>query len=127
MRSIAELRGMRFPDIYVVRMLFKEGLQRKQGRVLELGCGNGNNLLPFADFGWDVTGLDNSVEALADARYNFEGAGTFIECDLAAEFPLSEDEMFDAILMPNFIYYIPRQSFGRVLRECLVWGRLGET
>jgi SAM-dependent methyltransferase len=117
-RSITELRGLRFPDIYVVRMFFKEGLQGEHGRVLELGCGNGNNLMPFAQFGWDVTGLDISVEALEDARYNFAGVGTFIECDLAKDFHLSEDELFDVILMPNVIYYIPRQSFMRVLQEC---------
>jgi hypothetical protein len=56
MRSIAELRGLRFPDIYVVRMFFKERLQRELGRVLELGCGNGINLLLFAEFDWDVMG-----------------------------------------------------------------------
>jgi SAM-dependent methyltransferase len=118
MKSIAELRGLRFPDIFVVRMLFKEGLHRKPGRVLELGCGNGNNLLPFAEFGWDVTGLDISGEALADARHNFDGIGSFIECDLAADFPVPQDEAFDAIILPNIIYYLPRQSFLRVLREC---------
>lgn len=118
MRSTADLRGLRFPDIYVVRMLFKEGLQRVQGRVLELGCGNGNNLLPFADFGWDVTGLDISGEALADARHNFAGRGIFVECDLATDFPLSESEIFDAILLPNIIYYLPRHSFIRILQEC---------
>jgi SAM-dependent methyltransferase len=118
LRSIADLRGLRFPDMYVVRMLFKEGLQRRQGSVLELGCGSGNNLLPFADFGWDVTGLDISRDALSDARHNLDGVGTFIECDLATDFPLPEDKMFDAILLPNIIYYLPRRSFTRVLQEC---------
>jgi SAM-dependent methyltransferase len=118
MRSIAELRGLRFPDMYVVRMLFKECLQHQRGRVLELGCGSGNNLLPFSDFGWDVTGVDISPEALADARHNLADAGTLIECDLAGAFPLSEDELFDAILLPNVIYYLPRRSFTRLLQEC---------
>ena len=26
MRSIAEMQGLRFPDVYVVRMFFKEGV-----------------------------------------------------------------------------------------------------
>jgi len=118
MRSIAELRGLRFPDMHVVRMLFKEGLQNKRGRVLELGCGSGNNLLPFADFGWDVTGLDINEDALADARHNLAGVGSLIHCDLATEFPLPEDALFDAILLPNIIYYLPRRSFARILQEC---------
>ena len=118
MRSIAELRGLRFPDMYVVRMMFKEGLQRKRGRILELGCGNGNNLLPFAEFGWEVTGLDISGEAIADARYNFGGVGTFVECDLTTDFPVPAGEIFDTILLPNIIYYLPRRAFAQVLREC---------
>lgn len=118
MRSIADLRGLRFPDMYVVRMLFKEGLHRNPGRVLELGCGNGNNLLPFRDFGWDVTGLDISSEAIADARHNFSGTGRFIECDLTKDFAVPSEEMFDVILLPNIIYYLPRRSFTQVLREC---------
>jgi SAM-dependent methyltransferase len=118
MRSSAELRGLRYPDAYVVRMLFKEGLHRKRGRVLELGCGSGNNLMPFADFGWDVTGLDLSGEALSDARHNLAAVGAFIECDLTTTFPLPEDASFDAVLLPNIIYYLPRRSFIRILREC---------
>jgi len=118
MRSAAELRGLRYPDVYVVRMLFKEGLHRKPGRVLELGCGSGNNLMPFADFGWDVTGVDVSAKALADARHNLAGVGIFIECDLAGHFAVPKDATFDLVLLPNIIYYLPRPSFIRVLQEC---------
>jgi SAM-dependent methyltransferase len=118
MRSAAELRGLRYPDVYVVRMLFKEGLHRKPGRVLELGCGSGNNLMPFADFGWDVTGVDVSAKALADARHNLAGVGIFIECDLAGRFAVPKDATFDLVLLPNIIYYLPRPSFIRVLQEC---------
>jgi SAM-dependent methyltransferase len=117
MKTIAEMRGLRFPDVYVTRIFFKEGLQRQAGRVLELGCGSGNNLSLFSAFGWDVTGMDISGAALADARHNLEG-GTFIECDLSSQFPLPEPARFDAVLLPNVIYYLPRSGFVRVLREC---------
>jgi SAM-dependent methyltransferase len=118
MRSAAKLRGLRYPDIYVVRMLFKERLHREPGRVLELGCGSGNNLMPFADFGWEVTGLDLSAGALSDARHNLAGVGTFIECDLASDFALPEDSAFEVVLLPNIIYYLPRLSLIRLLQEC---------
>ena len=49
--KITELRGLRFPDDYIVKMFFKEGLHRAPGRVLELGCGSGNNLSLFSAFG----------------------------------------------------------------------------
>src|SRR6266516_1932712 len=125
MKSIAELRGLRFPDEFVVKMFFKEGLHRGPGRVLELGCGSGNNLILFSDFGWDVTGLDVSDSALADARPNLGGTGTFIRRDLAAACHLPGDAVFDAILLPSVNYYIPRASFVRLLAECRRWIRLG--
>ncbi|HEV8017059.1 MAG TPA: class I SAM-dependent methyltransferase [Steroidobacteraceae bacterium] len=99
-------------------MFFKEGLQRRRGRVLELGCGNGNNLLLFTAFGWDVTGVDRSSDALADARHNLEGVGTFIEYDLTQDFPIPAAALFDAILLPNVAYYLPRSDFVRILRDC---------
>ena len=116
--KLTELRGLRFPDDYVIKMFFKEGLHRACGRVLELGCGSGNNLMLFSAFGWDVTGVDVSRSALADARHNLEGAGTLIECNLETDFPALEAAVFDAILLPSVNYYVPRDAFVRLLEEC---------
>jgi SAM-dependent methyltransferase len=118
MRNTAELRGLRFPDDYVVKMFFKEGLHRLPGRVLELGCGSGNNLTLFSAFRWDVVGVDNDAGSLADAKYNLEGVGVLIECDLSSQFPSFEPNAFDAVLLPSVNYYIPRVSFVRVLASC---------
>ena len=118
MRRLAEMRGLRFPDVQVVRMFFKEGLHHRTGEVLELGCGNGSNLIPFAEFGWNITGLDLSEAALADARHNFCGAGRFEHCDLAAGLRIDTRARFDVILLPNVAYYLPRTSFVRVLQQC---------
>lgn len=125
LKPIAELRGLRFPDEYVIKMFFKEGLQSTIGRVLELGCGSGNNLNLFAAFGWNVTGVDYSADALADARHNLSGAGTLIELDLSKEGPRLGERMFDAILLPSVNYYIPRASFVRRLGECRRFVRPG--
>lgn len=32
----------------------------KQGKVLDLGCGQGRDSIPIARLGFDVTGIDNS-------------------------------------------------------------------
>lgn len=118
MRSISELRGLRFPDDYVVKMFFKEGLQNAAGRVLELGCGSGNNLLLFAAYGWQVTGVDISSDSLADARHNLGEAAVLLEHDLSVGFPALEPGSFHAVLLPSINYYVPRASFVRILQHC---------
>lgn len=40
-------------------------------RVLEIGCGEGGNLLPFAKIGCDITGIDISQHKIEDANRFF--------------------------------------------------------
>jgi SAM-dependent methyltransferase len=117
MRSLKDLRGLRYPDEYVIKMFFKEGLHKTAGRVLELGCGSGNNLMLFAGFGWDLVGLDYDAGAIADAHHNLEGAGELTQCDLTGDFAAFGGP-FDAVLLPSVNYYIPREAFVRVLQAC---------
>lgn len=119
MRTLAEVRGIRYPDDMLFRMYFKEQLQRTPGRVLEFGCASGNNLMLFAAFGWDVTGVDVSSRAVADARYNLEGAAAnIIQCNLADELPSLGEQTYDVVLVPSVNYYLPRSAFIRLLIEC---------
>ncbi|MFZ1906447.1 MAG: class I SAM-dependent methyltransferase [Steroidobacteraceae bacterium] len=118
MRPLAELRGVRFPDDMLLRMFFKEQLQRSPGQVLEFGCASGNNLQLFAAFGWQVTGVDKSSTAIADATYNLEGAATLIQCDLSEVLPALDAHAYDVVLMPSVNYYLPRAAFIRTLTEC---------
>lgn len=122
MRPLNTLRGLRFPDDYVVRAFFKEGLHRAPGRVLELGCGSGNNLLLYRAFGWGVVGIDVSRAAIKDARHNLEGGGgsgvELMEADLALGLPAAVRGEFEAILLPSFNYYVPRASFEGLLGAC---------
>ncbi len=120
MQALNKLRGLRFPDVFVVRMFFKEGLQRSPGRVLELGCGSGNNLLLFHEFGWRVVGLDISTESLADAAYNLAGGPgtvTLLQADLAQGMPTLTGE-FDAVILANVNCYLTRVRFQNLLTDC---------
>ena len=79
-------------------------------RVLEIGCGDGGNLLPFAEIGCEVTGLDLSETRIEQARQFFEKAGqkgafysrNFIE----AEKPSTEAERYDLVLIHDVIEHI---------------------
>lgn len=122
MSRLRSIQGMKYPDEYVTRFFFKEGLDRKRGRVLELGCGSGNNLMLFHEFGWDVMGLDIDSAGVRQARANLKkvGAGPNRRCrierlDIEEGLP-ETGPRFNVVLLPNILNYIRRESLVRCLR-----------
>ncbi len=105
MRALPDIRGLKFPDEFVVRHAFKRGLMARTGKVLELGCGVGNNLALYRAYGWDVTGIDFDPSALDDASWNLEGQATLIQADLSDGLP-PLDAPFDALIIPNLLCYL---------------------
>ena len=81
-----------------------------QVRILEIGCGEGGNLLPFAEAGCQVTGIDISEGRIEQARQYFASCnvrGTFLSEDfLEAVPPESEAERYDLVLMHDVIEHI---------------------
>jgi predicted TPR repeat methyltransferase len=51
-----------------VPLLIMKHLQRRTGRILDLGCGTGLSSLPFFKKGFEVTGIDGSPEMIERAR-----------------------------------------------------------
>ena len=91
--------------------------------VLEIGCGDGGNLLPLARRGIAVTGVDISVNRINDARRFFEAAGasgTFIASDI---FKIKELERhFDLIICHDVLEHISDKAgflagMGRYLND----------
>ena len=95
-------------------------------RVLEIGCGEGGNLLPFARLGCDVTGMDLAAGKIENAKEFFRenGAeGAFFYADFF-EFPL-QDKPFDLILVHDVVEHIApedKQRFLERVREFLAPG-----
>ena len=56
---------------YVIPYLEEYFSAGKHRRVMEIGCGEGGNLLPFLDAGCDVTGIDLSAGKIDKARIYF--------------------------------------------------------
>ncbi|ATQ41557.1 class I SAM-dependent methyltransferase [Caulobacter mirabilis] len=105
MRALPEIRGLKYPDEFVARHFFKRGLDRRTGRVLELGSGTGNNLSLYAAWGWSLTGVDYSDQALKDARWNLGDAPDLLQADLAHGLP-PLDAPYDVLLIPNLLCYL---------------------
>ena len=76
-------------------------------RILEIGCGDGGNLLPFARHGCRVLGVDMAASRIEVARSQFQAAGAegeFIASDI---FRLTEfRHRFDLILCHDVIEHI---------------------
>jgi SAM-dependent methyltransferase len=81
-----------------------------QTRVLEIGCGEGGNLLPFAEAGCRVKGIDLNDLRIEQAQQFFAAAGLqglFVnENFITADKPTTEDERFDLILIHDVVEHI---------------------
>lgn len=79
-------------------------------RVLEIGCGEGGNLLPFAEKGCHVSGVDICRDRINEAKIFFAEChqqGTFICQDfLLSDEPENEAERYDLILVHDVIEHI---------------------
>ncbi|MGH6781474.1 MAG: class I SAM-dependent methyltransferase, partial [Sphingomonadaceae bacterium] len=74
----------------------------KPGRLLEVGCGNGDFLRAAAAAGWDALGIDFDAEAVAAAR-SHPGVRAEVGDLLDHHFP---NGSFDAIVMNNLIEHL---------------------
>ncbi len=113
--KIADLNTRRGEE-FVARLNLKPGM-----RVLDVACGTGNQSLPAARTGADVTGLDHAPNLLEQARAAAQKEGLkirFIEGD-AEELPFEAGEfdvvmsMFGAMFAPQ-----PERIASEFLRVC---------
>lgn len=79
--------------------------------VLEIGCGEGGNLLPFAKMGCKVTGVDLVEARIEQAKRFFDEENlnaTFIASDI---FKLKElEQHFDLVIVHDVIEHIPQKE-----------------
>lgn len=79
--------------------------------VLEVGCGEGGNLLPFARRGCRVVGVDLSEQRVRQAESFFSrecAAGTFV-CDDVMHYR-GDGRLFDLILCHDVVEHIPEKG-----------------
>lgn len=87
--SLIRFLGSRFPDRAV----------NAKKRALEIGCGNGRNLIALIQQGFDATGVDISEDAAANCRAILEAAN--LKCNVitgAFQDVVSLNEQFDLIV-----------------------------
>lgn len=95
-------------------------------RVLEVGCGEGGNLLPFVEIGCFVQGVDISYDRVKQARTFFKDSdrleGSFV-CGDFMDLPQPKDEnsRFDLILLHDVIEHIAPEHKILFMKTLLSW------
>lgn len=96
--------------------------QRTGGPLLELGCGTGRLLLPLAQAGYQITGVDLSAEMLAIARQKVEAAGlndriTLVQADMR-KVDLPQRFRLAFIAINSFMHLTTLEDQLTALRTC---------
>jgi len=109
----------------VVRTTAVNCCTRNQGRVLEVGCGEGLFLLKLAESHphLEIEGVDNCQERVKDARAKLDEHGftqVKLSCSDATRLPFA-DASFDTVVCINVLFNLPSgnvvsQSFQEIAR-----------
>jgi len=98
---------------YVIPFINDHFKVEKGTDILEIGCGEGGNLLPFLEIGCNVVGVDLSKPQLDNAAVYFEDHSNNSNLKLICKDIYDiKDEIgkFDVIIMRDVIEHIPNQE-----------------
>ncbi len=89
------------------------------GRILELACGSGRVLLPLAQAGYELTGIDSSEAMLQIARQTLTEAGVAQRCTLLQQniidLKLEQKFRLAFIALGSFAHIVERQEQQKAL------------
>ncbi|GCE19453.1 class I SAM-dependent methyltransferase [Dictyobacter kobayashii] len=89
------------------------------GKILELACGSGRVMLPLAEQGYEVTGVDNSSKMLELAREALQDAGVSARCTLVEQdistLQLNQKFRLAIIALGSFAHITTRKEQQKVL------------
>ncbi len=96
-------------------------------RVLDLGCGPGQDSYLFAELGFEVTGLDYSAEMIRRAKIFRQIANQprFVEGDMRHLTDYFAENSFDAIWASASLLHIQPEDLSQVLRGMTAVARNG--
>ncbi len=112
------LRSKRATADHCLDLLIRAGVSPK-GRLLEIGCGQGNFLVQAAQRGFDVTGVECSSFACERARANLGGRGRVLHGEIGVL--ANESAAYDVAVLCDVIEHVRDpasflRELGRLLR-----------
>lgn len=101
-------------------LLYRGFAQRTGGPLLELACGTGRLLVPLAQAGYEITGVDISPALLAVARRKIEAAGlqqrvTLVKADMR-DVRLDRRFRLALVAVNSFMHLLTTEDQLRALR-----------
>ncbi|MCY1721037.1 class I SAM-dependent methyltransferase [Prolixibacteraceae bacterium Z1-6] len=98
---------------YVIPYIKQHVKVKADSTVLEIGCGEGGNLIPFMELGCKITGIDLSVTKINNGNEFFRDHKNRNNLTLIADdiYKRSDLGTFDIIILRDVIEHIPNQNF----------------
>ncbi len=111
-QGIAELR--RSSDAEIAAEL----LEPAGGRILDIGCGEGNLTCALARLGAEVTGVDPNAGQIERARAaaSEQGLSVTFEVGIGEDLPFA-DASCDVALLSNSLHHVPEDRMGATLED----------
>ncbi len=100
-------------DVSQNRNALITAMSKPKGRVLDLGCGPGRDLVAFQEMGYEVTGLD-ATPAFVEMAKQITGCQILEQCFLSLNLPKNS---FDGIFANASLIHVPRAEILRVLEH----------
>ena len=119
------IKGLLYPDEYFVKFFFRNKLNEMPDlHVLEIGCGNGNNLMLPYSFGASITGIDIDQEALEQAKHNFgyiskSGKFELYLKDLRHPVGFINNLRANVFILASSVYYVSKLEFIEFLDDIM--------
>jgi 2-polyprenyl-3-methyl-5-hydroxy-6-metoxy-1,4-benzoquinol methylase len=108
--------GVRLKSQRELKSILKVAPRSSLGRVLSVGCGDGDFERMLAPHATSVVAIDISPEAIDIANKQTSAAGiSNVEFRCLSAFDLEWDERFDTIVCLAFLHHVPTEEFSRLL------------
>ena len=88
-----------------------------KGKVLDLGCGDGRNVIYAATKGYSVTAIDISKKGISKTRNLAEAAGLKVDARVQDMRNFQSVEEFDLIISHGCLHLISRNEWPRVIEN----------
>jgi ubiquinone/menaquinone biosynthesis C-methylase UbiE len=100
-------------DVSQNRNALLEAMPRNPGRILDLGCGPGRDLVAFKAAGHEAIGLD-ATPAFVEMAQTISGCEVWQQTFLELRLP---DQFFDGIFANASLLHVPEKEMGKVLQD----------